>query len=182
MYYVQDQVLIGTILGGSSLLKAPKGVNYYLSMRSQDEDWLKYKMVEMPDLFATPKLSWCNNTYRCNSLCCEKLTKMHEEMYDGNQRKITMDILDGLRDVGIAIWYLESGSKTGRDRKNAYINTTKFGEKGTRIIHQYFNEVDLNCNINHDGNRLKVLFTVDGTVNLLKVISHKFPEFMMHRI
>lgn len=182
MFVVQDQVLIGTILGGSSLVKPPNGINYYLSMRSQNESWLRYKMAEMPDLFEKPKLNWYNNTFRCNSTCSEKLTIYHQEMYDGNRRKVTMELLDKLKDIGIAIWFLESGSKTGRNHKNAYINTTKFGEDGTQIIHQYFNEVDLNCNINHDGKRIKILFTVNGTIDLLKIIAYKFPSFMLHRI
>lgn len=182
MFAVQDQVLVGTILGGSSLVKPPKGVNYYLSMRSQNELWLRYKMEEMSDLFENHKLHWYNNTFRCNSICSEKLTAFHQEMYNGNQRKVTMDLLDKLMDIGIAVWFLESGSKTGRDKKNAYINTTKFGEAGTKIIHRFFNEVDLNCNINHDKKRIKVLFTVEGTLNLMKIIAHKFPEFMLHRV
>jgi hypothetical protein len=182
MYVIQDQVLIGTILGGSSLVKPPKGINYYLSMRSQNELWLEYKMQQMSDLFSSPKINWYNNTFRCNSSCSEKLTVYYNEMYDGNRRKITMSLLDKLKDIGIAVWFLESGSKTGRNRKNAYINTTKFGEDGTKIVHQYFNEVDLECNVNRDGKRIKVLFTVEGTLNLFRVIAHEFPKFMLHRI
>jgi hypothetical protein len=179
---IQNQVLIGTVLGGSSLLKPPKGVNYYLSMRSQNINWLAYKMAEMPDYFSECNANWYTNTYRCNSRCCEGLTSCYNEMYSGNNRRITMDLLNRLRDVGLAIWYLDSGSKTGRGRKNAYINTTKFGEDGTKIVHQYFNEVDMPCNVNRDGDRLKVLFTVGGTEALISVIGHCVPEFMLSRI
>lgn len=179
---IQDQIVIGTVLGGSSLVKPPKGVNYYMSMRSQNEAWLLYKMAEMPSYFDTSKLYWYTNTYRCNSHCCSALTAAHREMYEGNKRKVTMDILNKLMDIGIAVWYLDSGGKTGRGRKNAYINTTKFGPEGTEIVQQFFNEVDMPCNINHDGDRLKVLFTVTGTESLFGTIAHRFPEFMMDRL
>lgn len=179
---VQDQVLLGTILGGSSLIKPPKGVNFYLSMRSQNEDWLLYKMLEMPAYFSETNLHWYTNTYRVNSCCSERLTSFHTNMYEGSKRKITMHILDPLRDIGIAIWYLDSGSKTGRDRKNAYINTTKFGEDGTQIVEQYFNEVGIPCRINRDDTRMKVLFTVDGTVELFRVIKPCVPKFMLDKI
>ena len=182
MLFIKEQVLIGTVLGGSSLVKPPKGVNYYLSMRSQNELWLRYKMEEMSEYFPTTKINWYNNTYRCNSQCCEKLTEYQNLLYDGNRRKITMNLLDKLMDYGIAVWFLESGSKTGRDNKNAYINTTKFGEEGTKIIHQFFNEVDMYCNVNRDGSRIKILFTVDGTVSLFETIACRFPEFMLHRL
>ena len=179
---IQDQVLIGTVLCGSSLVRPPKGVNYYLSMRSQDETWLKYKMEEMPDLFKDAKLHCYGNTFRCNSRCSEVVTAFHEELYEDNKRRVTMDLLNRLMDIGIAIWYLESGSKTGRGRKNAYINTTKFGEDGTKLVHQYFNEVDMPCNINRDGTRLKVLFTIEGTTSLFTTIGHRVPHFMVHRL
>jgi hypothetical protein len=163
-------------------VKPPKGINYYLSMRSQNELWLRYKMAEMAHYFSESKLHWYNNTFRVNSCCCEALTCCHTAMYDDGKRKVTMELLDRLRDVGIAIWWLESGSKTGRDKKNAYINTTKFGEDGTKVVHQYFNEVDMACNINRDGTRMKVLFTVSGTEALLSTIAHCFPEFMLDRL
>lgn len=181
-YNFQNQVLLGTILGGSSLVKPPKGKNYYLSMRSKDEKWLQYKMAEMFSYFRKPKLHLYNNTYRANSSCSLKLTEIQSLLYTGNKRTVDMDMLNILRDIGIAVWFLDGGSKTGRGRKNAYINTTKFGEDGTKVVLQYFNEVGMACRINRDGNRLKILFTVDGTTVLFKTIAHRFPRFMYHRL
>lgn len=178
----QSQVLIGTVLGGSSLVKPPKGINYYLSMRSQNEMWLKYKMSEMPKYFKDMKIHKYGNTLRCNSCCCESLTEFYHWIYKDGKRNPSMDLFDVLMDTGIAIWYLDSGGKTGRNKKNAYLNTTKFGEKNSKIALQYFNEIEIPCNINHDGKRTKLLFTVSGTVILLKTIAHRFPTFMHDRI
>lgn len=178
----QSQVLMGTVLGGSSLLKPPKGINYYISMRSQNDKWLFYKMAEMPDYFTESKIHKYGNTFRCNSCCSSKITDLYEELYEDNKRKIKMSLLDPLTDTGIAIWFLDSGGKTGRGKKNAYINTTKFGQEGSKIVMQYFNELGMQCKINHDGNRLKVLFSVSGTNCLFKIIAHRFPTFMYHRV
>jgi hypothetical protein len=93
-----------------------------------------------------------------------------------------MQILDILQDTGLAVWFLDGGSKTGRSKKNAYINTTKFGKEGTKIILQYFNEVAMTCHMNKDNNRYKVLFTVKGTMCLLKTIAHRFPNFTYDRL
>ena len=103
-------------------------------------------------------------------------------MYEANRRKMTKEIIDPIRDIGLAVWYLDSGSKTGRGRKNAYINTTKFGEDGTAIVKQYFEEVDMPCSVNKDGTRLKVLFSVDGTKRLFRTIEPCVPMFMLDRI
>lgn len=180
---VQEQVLLGTVLGGSSLMKPPKGRNYYLSMRSNNEKWLLYKMAEMPDLFPEPVIHRYGNSMRCVSRCCPFLTEMYAKIYDeNNHRKITMNLLDPFMDIGLAVWYLDSGSKTGRGRKNAYLNTTKFGEDGTRVVHEYFNSLEMPCNVNRDGDRLKVLFTVDGTIKFLSTVAHCFPLFMEQRL
>lgn len=183
MYFnFQSQILIGSVLGGSSLVKPPKGVNYYLSMRSNNDKWLMYKIAEMPDFFSNCNISCYKGTFRCNSCCHKKITEFHETLYENSKRKIKMDILDILTDTGIAVWFLDSGGKTGRNKKNAYINTTKFGQEGSELIKKYFNEISIPCNINHDGNRLKILFTVKGTEDLFKVIAHRFPTFMFDRI
>jgi LAGLIDADG DNA endonuclease family protein len=179
---VQDQVLIGTVLGGSSLVKPPKGLNYYLAMRSQEEIWLKYKMAEMPGYFKSISVAKCGNGYRCYSACDSALTKIHAEMYDGSKRKANMEVLNKLMDIGIAVWYLDNGGKTGRQKKNAYLNTTKFGDEGSEIVCQYFNEVDMPCNVNKNGTRRRVVFTVEGTKNLFDTITSCFPDCMYHRL
>jgi hypothetical protein len=178
----QIQVMIGSVLGGCSLVKPPKGTNYYLTMRSQLKDWLVYKMAEMHDFFTDPKLYKYDKTYRCNSCCHPNITSLYEQLYETGKRRITMQTLDTLTDTGLAVWFLDSGGKTGRSKKNAYINTTKFGISGSEIIMQYFNEIGMKCNINHDGKRLKILFSVDGTEAFLKTTAHRFPTFMYHRI
>lgn len=178
----QRQIVIGTVLGGSSLVKPPKGVNYYLSMRSTDEKWLRYKMAELSQLFLNQTLYRCGNTFRANSVCSESLTELHAALYDGRKRQVTSTILDPLRDIGIMIWYLEGGGKTGRNRKNAYLNVTKFGESGAAIIKQYFEAVELSCAINHNRNRLRILFSVQGTEGLIRIIGHLIPTYMQHKI
>lgn len=175
---VQDQVLIGTVLGGSTLAKPPRGSNYYLSMRSSNKDWLLYKASEMSHYFKRVEARRYGATFRVNSCCCESLTSCHAMMYDGPRRKVTMGLLDRLRDVGIAVWYLDNGGRTGRGRKNAYLNTTAFGEEGTETACRYFNEVDMPCRVNRTRGRLKVLFSVAGTEALFATIAFHFPPFM----
>lgn len=181
-YDFQHQILIGTILGGSSLVKPPKGKNFYLSMRGKNEQWLRYKMAEMPDYFKSVSIHRYGNTFRCNSSCSPTLTEIKDVLYNGNKRQVTMNVLDSLKDIALSVWFLDGGSKTGRGKKNAYINTTKFGDAGTKIVMQYFREIGMPCNVNRDGKRLKVLFGVDGTKELFKTIAHQFPPFMYDRL
>lgn len=164
------------------MVRPPRGKNYYLSMRGKNEQWLKYKMGWMPDFFSNAVVHKYNNTFRCNSSCSVTLTDLKEYLYDGNQRKVTESVLDSLRDVALLVWFLDGGSKTGRGKKNAYLNTTKIGMAGTKLALNYFEIVQMPCNLNRDGDRLKVLFSVDGTVKFLKTFAYLCPQFMYHRL
>lgn len=181
MYDVKKNFLIGTVLGGSSLVKPPKGVNYYLSMRSQNRDWLIYKMGHMEKYFEESSIYQYGNTYRVNSCCHGDLTDVYETLYEENKRKVTMKVLDPFMDMGLSVWFLDNGGKTGRDKKNAYLNTTKFGEAGTDVIKEYFCSLEVPCNVNRDKERLRVLFTVEGTERYMEIIAYCFPPFMSHR-
>lgn len=178
----QEQIVIGTVLGGSSLLVPPKGCNYYLAMRSRNNLWLEYKMAELPQIFPTPRLYKSGNTYRCYSCCHNELTKLRAKMFPSKHRQMTLDLIDRLRlrDSCLAIWFLEAGGKTGRDRKNAYLNTTTYGVKGSKVICDYFNLVGCECAVNKNKDRRRVVFSVGGTESLFKLTAHLFPTFMYH--
>jgi len=183
MFDWQDQIVVGTVLGGASLVKPPKGTNCYLSMRSKNEKWLLFKMTHLTRYFKNPVVHKYGNSYRCNSSCSPKLTELKTMLYSGNGRTVSLEILDPLRDIGLAIWYLDGGGKTGRGKKNVYINTTKFGKAGTEIVMNYFQLLFLSCAINRNGEkRWRVLLDVEATNKFLKIVTHHFPSFMYHKI
>jgi hypothetical protein len=177
----QKQILIGTVLGGSSLLKPPKGHHYYLAMRSKNDLWLSYKMEELMPLFKNTTAYKYGSTYRCYSGCCQELSDLRKQLFIANKRRVSLELFDELRlkDIGLAIWFLESGGKTGRNRKNAYLNTTIYGKKGSETIRDYFNLIECNCSVNKNKNRRRVVFSIKGTENLFKITAHCFPIFML---
>jgi hypothetical protein len=183
MFSWQDQILIGTVLGGSSLVKPPKGKNCYLSMRDKNDIWLQYKMEAMSNYFKDPKLHNYGFSYRCNSSCCSKLTDLRNVLYKDGKRSISIEVLDPLQAVGLAIWYLDGGGKTGRGKKNAYLSTTKFGKNGSEVIREYFGFCGLNSKVNISGkDRWRVLFDVKSTQKFFQITAEHFPKFMWHRI
>ena len=184
MYDWQDQIVVGTVLGGASLVKPPKGNNCYLSMRGKEDKWLMHKMLQLPKYFdPEQKLCTYGTSFRCNSKCSPKLTALRSVLYSGNKRTISLEVLEPLKDIGLAVWFIDGGSKTGRNRKNAYFNTTKYGEAGTHIIHQYFSLCCLDCTINKNGkDRWRILFDVYSTERLFKTIANHFPTFMWNRL
>ncbi len=158
------------------------GVNYFLSMRSQHELWLEYKKEELTRYFKKSVTHKYGKTSRINSCCSKDLTELHQLLYFENKRIISSEVLEPLRDIGLAVWFLDGGGKTGRGRRNAYLNMTKFGLEGTAITKTYFDSLGLSCEIHENNGRIRLLFSVHGTERFLKTIAHCFPEFMFHRL
>jgi len=178
----QKDIAIGTILAGSSLVKPPHGVNYYLSMRSKNDLWLNYKMQELQDYFPHCHLYKEGNTYRCTSICTPEFTKLHDLLYREKQRVVTEKALYPMKDIGLAIWYLDAGGRTGRNKKNVYMNTTKLGDMGTDFVIKYFKDLDIQCRKTLNKTRIRIIFSVPGTESFLKIIGHRVPSFVQQAI
>ena len=163
------------------MVKPKKGVNYYLAMASKDGTWLRYKMEELHDLFPKALPNMDGNTYRCTSRCCNELSTIRHEIYKDEVRDVSLETLDGLRDIALAIWFCDGGGKTGRGHSNAYLNLTKMA-RSVDIIKRYFCGVDMDCKVNSSKSRIRLVFSIDGTHNLFKTIAHRFPSFMCHKL
>lgn len=176
----QKDIIIGSVYGGSSLVKPMKGINYYLSMRSKNSLWLSYKMQELDSCFRSCHLNKDKQTFRCNSLCLSTLTDIHDILYNQEEERIvTEQALYPLRDIGLAIWFLEAGGWGGRGKKNIYLNTTKIREEGTDKIVQYFNDLGIDCTKSASKARIRVIFTITGSERFFEIIGHRIPEFML---
>lgn len=177
----QKDIVIGTILGGSSLVRPRKGVNYYLAMADRDVVWLRYKMAELADYFPNTSIAADGGTSRCASRCCDELTGLYDELYREGRRAVRAETLCLLHDIGLAVWYLDGGGKTGRGRRNAYLNLTRLVDSA-ETIRDYFCEMDMTCTLGRSGSRLRLLFSVGGTERLFRIIVPKFPSYMCYRM
>ena len=129
----QKNIVIGTILGGSSIVKPSKGKNCYLSMRSKNINWLRYKATELENL-STTKPIIVEKTNRWHSICYPFFNKYRDLFYEENDRKLSSDILDLLQAKSIAIWF----GDCGKFKKNQLVlNTHIWKKEGTELIHQW---------------------------------------------
>ena len=162
------------------MTRPPKGKTHYLSMRGNYEPWLLYKMAELQRFFVEPKMYKYGSTYRCHSCCSEELTKFYDLLYKDGIRQVSQEILDPMMAIGLATWFLDGGGKTGRDRKNIYFNTTKYGETGVTTVKEYFNSLGYDCEIHQGKNRSKVLLSVDASQKLLyKIVLPVLPLYLL---
>lgn len=157
----EEEILIGTLLGDACLFvpkntnSAPQGSIRH-SLKQKEYCLWKYKKLE--------RLSGVNYEYSILNKQTEKtyqgicvLIKCHEVLqpiYDmfycgeNNKKRITEQIMNKLTPLGLAVWFMDDGSKCGNSYK---LCTNGFTEEDVRkailILKERFN---LDCNVHFD--------------------------------
>lgn len=175
----QRQIILGTILGGSSIVKPKRGKNSYLFMRSKDHAWVAYKAEELKGFSSQRPFTEEGNTLRWHSNCFPIFNSFRETFYGDGKKKIKMSILDIMKDIGLAVWYGDCGKiRKGR----VYLNTHKFGLESTKIAVKYFNEIGIPADVAYERNNLRVTLTPEGSQRFLVTIAHRLPDFMHKKL
>lgn len=169
----QLQVIIGTILGGSSLAKTKKGKNFYLMMRDKNSSWMQKKVGELISL-GKNEIVMRDGTNRWCSRCLNKLTELSKFFYKNKKRELRAEILDSLMDIGLAVWYLDCASIIN---DKIVFNTNIWGEKGSKKIVKYFEIIDYQTKIIDVRHSIRVCFNEASTENLLKLINPCISEY-----
>lgn len=176
MHSDQKQIVLGTLLGNGYICQGSK--NSYLCVRHSVKHlpWLQWKAAELMQYGAATPWYISGTTCTWRSVSHPIFTDLRKFCYPNGQKQVCMDWLDQLRAIGIAVWYGDSGTLMGRKMKNACLRTQSFGLEGNQIIEKYFNEVNIPCNLNKSRNSYVVVFTVQGTEKLFRLIATHLPE------
>ena len=173
------QVIIGTVLGGSSLVKPARGRNCYLFMRSKNLDWMQFKAKEL-EPFSNGQITQEKNSYRWHSNCYPLFQEMRELLYEKGKKKLTVDLLSSIRPIALTVWYGDCGRVV---RKKAVLNTHKLGEDSTEAISEFFNLSNLENKVVKERGYLRVSFTPDATISLIKlVLQVNPPKCIYHKL
>ena len=176
----QKQILYGTILGGSSIIRPNNGKNYYLAMRGSNKIWLNYKIEELKCFFKIDEntIKKDKNTYRCYSVAYPVFHEVQKLFYKNNSKIIQKETLEILTENAWMVWFVDAGRK---DRKKCYLRTHKFGEEGSKIIANYFTSLDCDCKNQKNRGRNEIVFSEKGSVELLNIIKDCLPDFINTR-
>jgi hypothetical protein len=174
----QKQILYGTILGGSSIIRPERGKNCYLAMRDNDNTWLSYKVEVLKDFFKIDQnsIKKDKNTYRCYSVAYPIFNDVYDLFYQDEKKVVTREMLEILTDEAWMVWFVDAGRKS---KRKAYLRTHKFGEEGTQIIANYFNSLECSCDIHMCRDRYEIVFSNKGAYELLSIIAPKVPNFLI---
>lgn len=169
---VQKFLITGTILGGSSIIKPQKGKNCYLSMRDKDLSWLKFKADQLKELTSQSPMT-IEKTNRWHSVCYPVFNEFREMFYKNDKRKLDPESLNLLHDSSIAIWFGDAGKcRSGR----AVFNTNIWGKEGTEAIAEYFETIDLKCEVFMERKNYRVRLDAASTEDMLKMCAPYLPK------
>ena len=179
--FLQERIIYGTVLGGSSIIKPVRGKNCYLAMRDQNITWLNYKIEHLQTLFKIDQnlIKKDKNTFRCCSCSYPVFNKIYDIFYKDGKKIITADTLEVLDSWAWMIWFCDAGKKS---KRKIYLRTHKFGSNGTEMIANYFNSLEVECNIHINRKRYEVVFEPEGAIKFLKTIAHRLPPFIIKNV
>lgn len=170
----QKQVIIGTVLGGSSLCKTQKGKNFYLLMRGKNLIWLQKKAGELINLSNKKNVIERDGTYRWNSKCLTEMSELSKYFFKNKTRYLKIEILDNITDLGLAVWYLDCGNYIN---EQIILNTNIWGLRNSQKIQKYFKLLDYKSKIKKIKNSINIILDKPSSENFLQTISHCLSEF-----
>lgn len=177
----QLQIIYGTLLGGSSLVKPKRGVNCYLSMRNKNYLYISYKVSQLECFFKTEDnvVKKDKSTYRCFSMSYPIFNDIYNKFYLNNQRIIKDEIIDSLTYQSWMIWFLDCGKKLN---KKAVLKTTHLGVENTKKIKCYFDSLNFNCDIVKNNNSILLEFNQYTFEKYIETFFSLVPSFMISHL
>ncbi|MHA2043197.1 MAG: hypothetical protein ACW99G_00300 [Candidatus Thorarchaeota archaeon] len=174
----KQQIIIGTILGGSSIIKPKRGRNCYLSMRSRDIEWLRYKATELESLASQDPIT-IEKTNRWHSVCYPLFNEYRGKFYNTKgDRDLQVEYLSGMWDVALAVWFGDCGKfKNGKVTFNTHI----WKEKGSKIIVKYFSYLDYEAEVIQERKNYRVRLDEKSSADFMKIVEPKLPYFFVNR-
>ncbi len=144
----QRGVLVGMLLGQGKRNQN----NFYISHRATQENYVLFKKQLLEQITQQPVSIRPRTTNRGEQFLCLEpklipLTRvLVKKLYCGGIKRVTAKFLNLLTPAGIALWFLDRGSKSFKKRNgkihalDVYLNTD-LSQSENEIIIDYFSEI-----------------------------------------
>lgn len=133
----QQQVLLGSILGDGSLRAETDNCRLSITQGEKQLNYLKWKVDLLGNLI-TGKIREGKSGY-CNNKVYAISTRITPELnvYDCDELTQIKQVVSELDDLGVAIWYMDDGSKSGQTLS---LHTESFTYDSQLVFQQFFKE------------------------------------------
>ena len=175
----QTQIIMGSILGGASIVKPAGGKNYYMSMRCKDLRWLQWKAAELREISTEHPIKSDDRTFRWRSLSYPLFAEMREKFYKDSRRYVDVDKISEIDSVGLAIWFADCGHI--KDNR-VFFNTHVFGRENTDRIKEYFTLCGWDSRVTTDRRCYRIQFSEESTKHIIKMMDPFLPIFKLEEL
>lgn len=165
-----EQIVLGTILGGSSIVRPKRGKHCYLSMRDKRGKWLEWKAFQLAH-YASPKPFTIERTNRWHSLCHPDFDAFKSMFYNEQKRVLNIENLN-FWDLGLAVWFGDCGRF---ENGKIVINTHIWGMEGSETLVKYFDLCGWRAKIFKDRCYFRIRLDRESSVRFLKTINYLLP-------
>lgn len=120
--YKRD-VLIGTLLGDSSISKRNNKCSVKFTHSVFQEEYCKFKSNVLGDLVVSPTYTYVDARGFSYICCYTTYTRELNELYDlfiiEGKKKISCKVIEELNEISLAFWYMDDGCLKTRTRKSS---------------------------------------------------------------
>jgi hypothetical protein len=173
----ERQVVLGTILGNSSIVFPKKSSFPHLQMResiSKGGMWIRCKAEELKKFSRLKSFVADKDSFRWNSISDGCWLEFYQLCYKNGKKTISMEWLDQLQDYGICCWFLDKGVILN---KSAHIRVSRLDKTSLEVIKEYFNIIGMPVEIKKHGGSTIINFENDSRQKFIKLISPCFPAY-----
>ena len=174
----EKQVVLGTLLGNSSIIFPQKSSYPHLQMResiSKGGSWIRCKAEELRKFSRAKSFVADKDSFRWNSISDECWMYFYILCYKNQKKTITPEWLDQLQDYGICCWFMDKGNLLAR---SSHIRVSRLNEESLKNIATYFDVIGIQTTIKKHGGSTVIHFDMEATKKLFKIIGHCIPAFV----
>lgn len=183
---IEFQVILGTVLGDTTLEKRKKNTNGTCKHCVAQEEFIFKKYEYLKNISKEPRLINCYDSrfkepnykvwyWYINSN--PALNKIYDEFYKNGKKVVPINLINKITALGIAIWFMDDGAKHGT---SCSFCTHGFSLEDVKILQKVFLE---KFNINTSIHTSKAIYILSDSIDKFKnLIKPYLVESMLYKI
>jgi hypothetical protein len=174
----EKQFVLGSLLGNGSIIFPKKSLSPHLQLResiSKGGTWLRCKAEELKRFSRQKAFIRDQDSFRWNSITNPCWEYFFDICYKNRKKDVTMNWLDLLQDIGLAVWFLDKGHIF---QKSCHIRVSRMNESSMKNFIEYFRIIEIPCTLKKYGGSTVLHFDQEEMVRLIRLIGPCFPNYL----
>lgn len=178
---IQKEFLIGTSLGDGSIRRTSKYTSKFRFGHGKDQkDYIEWKHRIMGN--AALDITEGKKSFNFDVIPSLYATKLHNVLYNDQERSITEEYLKDFNELSLAVWYLDDGTYSGSYSQwgngKSYIYNKKLSTECREIICAKLKQMGLHATFNKKA----IIFNSENTKILHEKIYKFVPKSMNYKL